>query len=259
MSTLKVFARRASARGKLRVLEPENNPSHLSGRLVLRDEEGRIFLLNEGDVVTTDAWRATVKPSRIGNEYLNGKMGMLFTRKEAENVLEERAQSLSQRMKTPDIAAAREMVGPGLRHYFISFPPEGRAEMEKWIDALVDEAEVSVQFRIPLFAEPSEFLVAGYLLPFHEQGMEDNIAWSIVDSQKVGYGALHLLREGDKLLIYRHNGRGLYWCGMITAEVLECLNGEIRKWGTGRTNPTKLGAFLTKAFTRKLPAVVIKR
>lgn len=245
--------------GKLRLYEPENNPSHLSSRMVVQDDERNIYFLNEGDLVSTPAWSETVVKSLGDNEYLNGNMGMLFTRKEADAVRKNRIRKILQRMKNPDSDVARQMIGPGLRHYFISFPPQKRAEMEKWIDALHHENRVWVQFCIPPFAAPSQKFVAGYLDIYHEQGMEDTRGWIIVDSQKISYAAHNKLAVGDYLIIYRKNGRNLYWQGHVTEDFLETLNNQIDKWFKGPTKVTKKGTFLARAFEFQLPAVLIRR
>ena len=228
--------------GKLALVELGNNQSDRQSRLILRQKgSNKIFHLNEGDKVVAkgNAWSANVQ-SVLGDEYLNGQLGMLFTR----------------RRNTDGDAALHDSL-PKMYHYFISVAPEKAEEMDKWIDALENKTEVTVHFRVPPFAEPSQKFIAAHLEPFFEQGME-YIAWCASDTQKNGYDALHTLAPGDKLVIYKQSGKGIYWKGSITSDVLQTLDNQLPKLFSGPENPTKLGGLLLQAFRHHYPAVLIK-
>jgi hypothetical protein len=68
--------------------------------------------------------------------------------------------------------------------------------------------KISVETMVALLNEHDDRVfycpeeVEGKLEPFHEQGMEGDVAWSIIDDDFIGYSGLHFIEEGDHLTVY---------------------------------------------------------
>lgn len=222
-------SRLRSITGKLEVL----NSAH--GEFVVRDSKShRCFLLAEGDRVTIGkgktAAKFTVKFAYHGKDKLNGNIGTLVS------------------------LDGQDEWGYA-RHVFFWRMPVERADLQPWLDAYLNQAEVTVDFAAKPLVNPSKRFVSGRLEAFHEQGMEGNIGWSLFDTQKHSYAALHMLQEGDKLTIYNKQGTRIIWQGTMTPRRMESLR---RSCYDRKKKPSAETQFLIRSFFEGLPAVVEK-
>lgn len=215
-----------TATGKLEILG--------TGEFAIRESStGRLFVLANGDKVKSESFTATVNLAYYGKDKLNGNIGSLITLPE------------------------RDEWGYA-RHLFFWRLPVEREALQPWLDAYVAQTPLTITFAARPLADPRNdgaTFISGRLEAFHEQGMEGNIGWSLFDTQKHSYAALHMLEEGDKLTIFDKAGKKIVWQGTMTKR----RKANLVKWCYERNKkPTKETEFLVKAFFQELPAVVEK-
>ena len=216
-------ARLRGIRGKLEVI------NSLHGEFVVRCATTHLcYRLNTGDKVTIGGTPVTVNSTYMGKHKLNGNIGHLAT------------------------IPGEDEWGYARHIFFWHLPVEANA-LQPWLDAYVNRDEVAVTFAARPLRDRSDTFIAGKLEPFHEQGMEGNIGWSVSDTQKRSYDALHMLNTGDKLTIFNAAGTRVIWSGTLTERRMTALRESCYD---RRKKPTKEIQFLIRSFFQHLPAVV---